>query len=335
MNKKIVHFLTALAIYTAFALYLYYPYLNTLTPVHYLSIAALILASTGCFLISTRWILHLAPSIIAGAVYGFGPLCLSLLRYHPSISILAASIPWLFIPSVFGPKANFKWLRVPLAMLPFAIIILFFHLSAKQGLFAIPINVRLNIKDLPSLIFPLVMIKRRLLVIGIYHLPIAGLIIGFSMMIKARRFSVLLILIASVVLSCVKPFLSVSPIIWSTVALMCCAVITAEGFQGLISAGNADKKWILVPSIVLMALSLSAIIFIAKCQSIFAIPAIQYQKIFTYTAKIYILGAIALAILFLITHLKLRLQWLRWLLLIVPAAIDIFLGAKFIFDNVI
>ena len=335
MNKKIVHFLTAIAIYTAFAGYLYQPYFRTLTPIQYLPIAAIILASTGCFVISTRWVLYFAPSLIAGAVYGFGPLFLSLLRYHPTVSLLAATIPWLFIPSVFGPKAKLQWLRIPLALLPFAAIILFFHLTAKMGLFAIPINIRLHIKDLPSLILPLVMIKRRLIVIGIYHIPIAALIIGFSMMIKAKRFAVLLILIAAVILSCVKPFLSVSPIIWSTIALLCCAVLSAEGFQGLICAGNADKKWILTSSIVLMSLCLITIIFIARCQNIFAGQGLQYARIFTYTAKIYILGAIAIAILFLIAHLNRRLHWLRWLLLIAPAAIDIFIGAKFIFDYVI
>jgi len=335
MNKKTVHFLTAVAIYTAFALYLYQPYFKVLTPTHCIPIAAIILAATGCFLISTRWVLYFAPSLIAGAVYGFGPLCLSLLRYHPTVSLLAAAIPWLFIPSVFGPKGKLKFLRVPLALLPFIAIILFFHLTAKMGLFAMPVNIRLHIKDLPSLIFPLVMIKRRLLVIGIYHLPIAGLIIGFSMMIKAKRFSVILILTAAIVLSCAKPFLFISPIIWLTIALLCLAVLTAEGFQGLICAGVADKKWILVPSLVLMSLCLVTIIFTARCQDIFAGQGKEYAQIFTHTALIYILGSISIAILLLITHLKLRLHWLRWILLIVPAAADIFLGAKFIIDQVL
>ena len=335
MNKKIVHFLTAIAIYTAFAIYLYRPYFATLTPTRYIPFAAMILAALGAFIISKRWVLYFAPSVIAGAIYGFGPLCLSMLRYHPSISLLAAAIPWLFIPSVFGPKGKLQWLRMPLALLPFAVIILFFHLTAKMGLFAIPVNIRLHANDMPSLIFPLVMIQRRLLIIGIYHIPIAALVIGFTMMIKAKRFAALLILIAAILLSCIKPFLYVSPIIWSTIALLCCAVITAEGFQGLICAGKADKKWILIASLVLMSLCLIAIIFTARCQSIFAAQGLQYARIFTYTAKIYILGAIAIAILFLITHLNLRLHWLRWLLLIGPAVIDIIISAQFIFDNII
>ncbi len=334
MNKKMVHFLTALALYAAFAFFLYRPYLINLQPIKYLHMVAIILAAAGAFLISTRWVLYFTPSLVAGAIYGFGPLCLSLLRYHPATSLLAAAIPWLFIPSVFGPKGKLQCLRVPLALLPFAAIILFFHLTACKGLFPIPI-IRIHPNDMPSLIFPLIMVKRRLLVIGIYHLPIAAMVIGFIMMIKAKRFAALLILIAAIVLSCIKPFYYVSPIIWSTIALLCCAVITAEGFQGLICAGKADKKWILISSLVLMLLCIIALIFTARSQTIFAAQALDYTNIFAYTAKIYILGTISIAILLLITQLNLRIHWLRWLLLLGPAIIDIVIGAKFIFSNII
>jgi len=49
----------------------------------------------------------------------------------------------------------------------------------------------------------------------------------------------------------------------------------------------------------------------------------------------YILGAIATAIIFFIARAKLRITAVRWAILGVAAAVDIFLGARFIVDKIL
>lgn len=52
------------------------------------------------------------------------------------------------------------------------------------------------------------------------------------------------------------------------------------------------------------------------------------------TAKMYMLSAVAMAMLFFVAWAKLRIHWLRLAILCSPAALDIFLGARFIVDKV-
>ena len=49
----------------------------------------------------------------------------------------------------------------------------------------------------------------------------------------------------------------------------------------------------------------------------------------------YILGTIAVAIIFFMARAKVRAAALRWVLLCLAVAVDIFLGARFIVDRIL
>jgi len=121
---------------------------------------------------------------------------------------------------------------------------------------------------------------------------------------------------------------------------LCCSVLVGVGMQGLASAGFADRKWLLTITVSMAALSvvmlLPAVVFDLQFVLFnlrFSIGNWQVEKLLTKTAKMYILGAVAVAIIFFMARAKLRIRWLRWVILCSAMAIDIFLGARFIVDR--
>jgi len=185
MTKKYTTFAIAAAVYAAFAVYLYHPYFRGFRSprIQDLFVANVFLASLGCYVLSRRWVAGFAESFFAGAIYGFGPFALGLAKFHPTTGILFAAIPWLFCPAVFGPKGKYKPLRILLSLLPFLAIVLFFQLSARFGLYPIPIKLKLHGADLAGLLAPLVATKRNMTLVGFYHIPIASLVMGLSMLL--------------------------------------------------------------------------------------------------------------------------------------------------------
>jgi hypothetical protein len=357
MNMKYTRFAVAAAVYAAFAVYLYQPYFKGLNSprLQDLFVVNVCLASLGCYVLSRRWVAGFAESFFAGAVYGFGPFALGLAKFHPTAGFLFASIPWLFCPSAFGPKGKYKPLRVPLSLLPFLAIVLFFQSGARFGLYPIPINLRLNCADLAGLLAPLVTAKRNMTLIGFYHIPIASLIMGFSMLLvpleglskgsiiqrgkflkglAVRRFGIVTIFAVATILAFCGSFFDVSPIIWLAISVLFCSVIIGAGMQGLISAGFADRKWILFTAIIMGVLAIITLLFATKYFQVFAGLGSEYAKLLTETAKMYILGAVTVAMLFIIARTKLRIHPIRHILLCATMALDIFLGARFIVDTI-
>ena len=339
--------------YAGFAVYLYQPYFENFNKLQHLLIVNACLASLGCFVLSRRWLATFAGSFFAGVIYGFGPFLLGLARFHPTAGFLAATVPWLFCPAAFGrapfcrfpfckkmakwepgPKANWRWISWLLSALPFLAILLFFQVSSHYRLFAIPIQARLHLADLTGLLAPLVMISRNLTPVGFYHIPIASLIMGFFMLLAARRFGVMMILTIGTILAFCGSFLSISPIIWLAIPVLCCSILVGAGMQGLVSAGSTDRVWVLVIAMIMATLSVVTLLLAAKYYQIFAGLGTSYAKLFLETAKMYILGATAATIIFFITRARLRIRWLRWVLLCSAMAIDTFLGARFIVDRI-
>lgn len=126
MTKTFGKSAASAVVYICFAIYLYQPHFSTFKKLQFLILVNVCLASLGCFVLSRRWVPGFLGQLFAGATYGFGPFMLGLAGYHPSVGFLSAMIPWLFSPAVFGPKGKWQWLRVPLAILPFSAILLFF-----------------------------------------------------------------------------------------------------------------------------------------------------------------------------------------------------------------
>ena len=104
--------------------------------------------------------------------------------------------------------------------------------------------------------------------------------------------------------------------------------------QGLVSAGWADRGWTLLPAVVSAALAIVTLLLATKYFQIFLGLGAKYARLFVEAAKMYILGAIAVGIIFFMARAKLRLRWLRQVLLCSSMAVDIFLGGQFVIDKI-
>jgi len=313
---------------------LYRPYLKNFNGLQYLIFVNVCLASLGCFVLSRRWVTCFTSSFFAGAIYGFGPFALGLSGYHMAAGFLAATVPWLFCPAAFGHKARWRWIGWPLSALPFLVILLFFQLSAHYRLFAIPIQTKLHLSDLAALVAPLVMTERSLTLVGFYHIPIAALVMGSSMLLAARRFNIMIIFTIGTTLAFCDSLFNISPIIWLAIPVLCCSVLVGVGMQGLIWAGFADRRWVLATAVTTAVLSVIALLLATKYYDIFAGLGTGYAKLFAETAKMYILGTIAVAIVYSMVRARLRIRWLRLVLLCAAMAVDIFFSARFIVDKI-
>jgi hypothetical protein len=358
MNTKYTRFALAGVLYTAFAVYLYQPYFKGFASLRIqdLFVANVCFASLGCYVLSRRWIAGFAESFFAGAVYGFGPFILGMAKFHPTASFLVAAIPWLFCPAVFGPGGRWRLLRVPLSVLPFLTIVVFFQLAARFGLYPIPINLKLRGSEMAGLLAPLVAAKRNMTLVGFYHIPLASLVMGLSMLLApleglrkggvlqrgrflkglaVRRFGIIAIFVAATILAFCDSFLEISPVVWLAVSVLCWAVLIGAGMQGLISTGYADRKWILFAAIVMGAAAIVTLLLATKYFQTFAGLGSGYARLLTEEAKMYILGAITVAIFFFMTRAKLPVHLLKTGLLCVTMGLDIFLGARFVVDRIL
>ena len=351
---KYARFAAAALIYCAFAVYLYQPYFKNFDKWQHLLALNACLGSLGCYVLSRRWVAGFAESFFAGALYGFGPFALGLVKFHPTAGFLVAAIPWMFCPAAFGPEGRWRWLRVPLAALPFLGILLFFQISARFALYPVPIRLKLHFADLSGMMAPLVAARRQRTLVGFYHVPIAPLIMGIAMFLAplkllgaggivrrlrstadlaARRFGIIAIFAGAAALAFCDSYLDISPIIFFAISTLCCSILAGAGMQGLVSAGPADRKWILLTAIVMGILAIVALLLATKHFQSFMGMADAYAMLFIQTANMYILGAIAGATLFFVARAKLRLNPLRLALLCAPMALDIFLGATFVVDK--
>ncbi len=334
--------IAAAALYAAFAVYLYWPYFSRLTGWEWLLPVSAGVAAFGGYLLSRRWVAGFTGSFLAGLVYGFGPFLLGLARFHPASSLLAAGVPWLFAPAAVLERKLGKWLSLPLWLLPFVVIALFFYLSAGCRLFAAPLQANVRPLDLAGFIAPLALIGRSPAVLGVYHIPIAALVLGLVMVWKARRYGILLIAAAGLVLAFSRSFLSsgsvawlgVSPILWLSIPMLWCAVLCGIGLQGLIEAGPADKRWVLTVAVLLGILAIVALLLAAGGFKMFSGLGNGASRLFLQTAEVYLVGAGAIGFIYLLTRQNLRLHWLRWAILCAALGVDIFLSATYVADKV-
>jgi len=352
--KGVAKFAVALLIYSAFAVYLYRPHFKGFDRLQYLLVANASVASLGCYLLSRRWVAGFVESFLAGAVYGFGPFTLGLAKFHPTAGLLVAAIPWLFCPAAFGPRAVWRLLCMPLAALPFLAILLFFQISARFGLYPIPIRLKLHLADLSRMLAPMIAAKRQTTLIGFYHVPIAPLIMGLAVFLAPlkllvtggiaqrvkstaalaiRRFGIAAIFAGATLLAFCDSYLDISPIIFFAISTLWCSILAGAGMQALVSAGPADRKWLLLSSIVMGILAIVVLLLATKYFQSFLGIADAYARLLTQAGKMYILGAIALAILFFMARAKLRLHPIRLVLLSAPIVIDFFLGATYVVDK--
>jgi hypothetical protein len=291
--------------------------------------------AVGCFVLSRRWTRSFFGSFFAGAIYAFGPFMLGQAGYHPAASVLAASIPWFFLPAGLWPRGKLRALRAVLSLLPFAAVIVFFQAAQYLRFYPAAKNVSIEAIDLVSLLSALVAAKRGLVLIGFYHIPIAALIIGCAMLIKARRLGTIAIIIASVIASVYAPVLSVSPFMWFSIAAVCLSVIAGAGIDGLSLAGASDRKWILAAVIAMLSLAIVTLLLASKYFQTFLGLGADYARLFVESGRMYILGAIATGILFFMAGVQRRLTFFRLIVLSCAVGIDIFICAQYVVDEVL
>jgi hypothetical protein len=333
----------AAVLYIIFCAYLFQPHLKKFDAVHYLVPFNFCAGAFGCYLLSNRWVSGFGGRFFAGVIYGFGPFMFFLARYHPTAGSIAAIVPWLFWPAVFGPRSELHWTRILLAILPFVIVAGIFKLVGLYGLYPIPTQIKIRPEDLLSILAPVVLINRVEVPIGFYHTAIGALIIGFAMLFAARRYSVMAIFVIGVVLSIfdsfsdklqINSFIGAPPIIWLTIPLLCCSVLLGEGTEGIIHCGYSDRKWILASAIVLLVCAAVTLFFGIRATHIFAGLGAKYIRLFIEAAQMYVAGAIAMGVVFFLARGKSRLVWLRAAIVFSAIGVDIFLGARNIADAV-
>ncbi|MBN1805294.1 MAG: hypothetical protein JW837_08595 [Sedimentisphaerales bacterium] len=329
-------FFTAASVYAVFAGHLYWPYFRDFNRLQYLFAVNVFLASSGCYVLSRRWVGGFSESLFSGAIYGFGPFMLGLARFHPSAGFLTAVIPWLFCPAAYSFRGKRRWLRIPLVVLPFLATVIFFQVTVHYRLFAVSTQARPDSGALAGLFVPLIAARRGLFLIGFYHVPIAGLVIGFCMMLAARRYSVVVLIVLGIALSfcdTINSRLEVSPVMWLAIPVLCCSLLIGEGMQGLSSAGYSDRVWVLVTVVIMAGLSILSLLLATKYFQTFLGLGAGYGRAFTRAGKIYVLGAIMASIIFFMIRAKLRMRLLRRLILCAAMGLDIYIGAVYIIDR--
>ncbi len=330
-------FISAVIIYIGFAIYLFYPYLESFSRWQFLWPLNICIASTGCYILSRRWVAGFAGSCLAGIIYGFGPYMFGLAKFHPVIGLLVAAMPWLFCPAAFGIfSVNRKWLNYIFSLIPFLAIVLFFQAAEITKLYPASLQAKLKPDELYSLLAPLVAAKLGTTLIGFYHVPLAALIMGLSMLISARRYSIIMIIASSITLTFsnqINSSLQISPIIWLSISSLCFSIIIGAGFQGLASGGFGDRKWILANSIILGIFAIVTLLLAANYFQVILSLADGYARLFVETAKFYLLGAVVLLICFFMTCGKVKMHLLREIIISAAMAIDIFISAGFIIDR--
>jgi hypothetical protein len=333
MLKSAAKFVIASLLYLVFAVFLYQPYFKSFHKIQFLLVICPPIASAGLFLLSRRWVSSFAGSFFASAIYGFSPFFLNLTKFHPAASLLAASIPWLFLPAAFGPKGKWRFLRIPLSLLPFLTILVFFQVTTHLRLFAVPINAAITPDDSIGILSPLAAAKSGLNLVSLYHIPLMFVFLGFVMLIKARRVGAFLIIIAGITGCLSNPILGVSPIIWLTTSFVCFAILVGAGIDGLVLAGKADRDWLFAGIAIMLFAALFLILAAKEFFPAFSALGAGLSPLFFQSAKFYLLGSAAAAAVFILIAANLRLTLLRFTIISCCLALDILISAQLIVDS--
>lgn len=337
--KAIYSFIAAAVLYIVLACYYLHPVKSPGGPQTIIA-ATWVAGATGCFVLSRRWIAAFAASLLAGAIYGFGPFALGFAAYHPLAGVPLAFVPWLFCPAAFWRKWRPSVSRrlaktgalagssvtAVLCLLPFCGIVGFFWLCGRPEIgpvFPMPVSLRLEPDKLAGLAAPLTM-RPHDFILSFYHVPLAALAMGLCIFFESRRHAVLVPVGAAAVLSFAGPLAQVSPIVWALIPVLFGSIVIGLGAEGLAWAGPSDGKWLLFCA--------AAVAIVAgACLYLSFTDGMIYRR----TAILHAGGLLSVGVIFALTRAELRLHLLRWLLLGATLGADMLGSGKYLADKVL
>jgi hypothetical protein len=336
--KSYIHLIAAILIYGILACYFYPQQLNFAHKLQLLLPFNSIVAAFGCYILSRRWISGFVESVLAGALFGFGPYFFGMARFHPAAALPAALMPWCFLPAAYAAKFNKKWLSIPAGLLPFLTMIVFFSLTAKLRLFVAPLKITFSKYDLVGFFVPLLAAYKGFNLSGIYHVPLAGLIFGLFMLVKARRLCILLIIAVALTLAFYQPintYLQVCPLLWLSIPMLCGSIISGVGLQGIIFSSTTDRKWILYSVIITCSAAIASLLLATKLFQIFLSLGDRYAILVCKDAMYYIIGSAAVSIIYLINVTGVRLHWVRLVIITGAVGLDFLFTAGYIIGTIL
>lgn len=329
----------AAALYTALALYLFWPYLRSLTHAQYILPLNFALAATGCFVLSKRWISSFSASLFASALYAFSPFALAFAAYHPAATIPLALLPWLFCPAAYWQqwpalailKPTSQKKRISkrhtgilafitttiLSIIPLAVIVLFFFLASPIARFYPLALVELKLENFTALAVPL-LIKPHDFPFSFYHIPNIALLMGIFIYFAGLRITTLILLLATLCLAFADPILSTPPVIWALTPLLFGAIMIGLGLQAFCWAAKPDTKWLLAAAITAAVLAIAS--YLAGQQ---------------HAAAMHALALLLAASILCIANSKMRLHPLRWILIYTLITADILISAAMTIDGIL
>jgi len=324
------------------AMYLFGPHWGQLGRGQALRPVNMVVGSMGVYLLGRRWISSRLASMFCGAVYGFSPLAIYLTQFHPLAGLAAALVPWLFCPAAHVPRwiagrpARFLgrplgwWVHGPLLAGPFLVILAAFALLGHLRLFLMPLRTGvLHSGDWIGWVAPWAAALRGTMPAGVYHCPVAALTLALVMIVKAKRWPILLVGMAGLILAAFSPLFQVSPVIWLCVATTWAAVLVGLGLDGLVWAGWADRGWLAVSLIVVSGLGLGALGG-ASYAGYHGSPEVMEALIHSF--RMYGLGAAGVGLILAIVLVRVRLVAMRQAVAVVALSADLVLTARLLMD---
>jgi hypothetical protein len=327
MNKRppmIISFSAAVIIYAVFAVWLFYPYTQKLSTVQLVFFpAGSVIGAAGVFLLSRRWVLSFFASLAGGAIFGFGIFACSFYNYHPAAGLINAFLPWFFMPAVFFYHwAKFKPNVVAIfsglfLLLPILFILSAYEVAAGMQFYPVPLNTSLTIPSLLGITNP-TGVKTDIFSPSFYHVSIAGLVMGFILLIRTNRIWTIVLFVAAVFAAFSTPLLNVPPAIWTSVPVLICSLLIAEGLEALVLSGASDSKWLLVSVAVLLLAILFNVLLTSK------------SGVFPQSIGLYGVGIVTVLLIYFIAQSNLAWHSTRMLVLYPAIFIDIMISTRYI-----
>jgi len=320
----------AVLLYGCFAGVSFHPYLKHISGMQHFFIFNCFAAAIGAYILSRRWIFSFVASLIAGAIYGFGPFALGFVCYHPFAGLVYAAIPYSLLPAVYLSKWTNPGLKPLvssllaglLSLLPFAMVLLSFKIAAMSYLYAMPVETTATGGAFFALLFPLFR-PLHTLPPSVFHLPLAGGIIGMILLVESKRVWITILLIASLVLSFYEPIGIVPPVIWLSIPVLMISLIVASGLQALIVAGRADSIWLGTAGAVLAAAGLTGFVLSQNT-----------QNNFLYSAQLYALATITIFTIFFMARANIAAHKLRALIILLACSADIVITTTLLMQTI-